>query len=458
MSYLNDLTALYRHQPSKFMTHQHSSSLLPILQANLKSERGEILMSETKLVLKRRQIIYSPIVRFSEGTNDINEERSLELPEMCAINKIGEGIEVKDQCKGYEESSTAHDSVTTAEWFSSTEREPRREGDSAHSLRRRRESLTQIVTSSQREEDQHEYIRHGHRQLGLASALVVSSSSNPLPSQTPDFKILLHSDHQATLSKEIEPFPNFTDTWDAGIPDEIKQHCALHCNHPICRLNRQQVKDIEGKSSKCECFKAAVLSTAERVTSSAILRVTGSDIESARRLYQGMDGNHVITIDLQSTITILGELVNLGALDFKFHLIGCKKYTPSTVFDASDYIKAAGSASSFINKLSMYFKTSLRCLPGERRRIAVQELEKEIQGCMRIEVLWWMSRWCLPKHLKMNNRFAIAIRTVNMSEHNDGVQAVLERMSEIVKEVVGVLACWDVEQYEKRGVVVTDCS
>ncbi|CAO2649844.1 Nn.00g011360.m01.CDS01 [Neocucurbitaria sp. VM-36] len=199
-----------------------------------------------------------------------------------------------------------------------------------------------------------------------------------------------YNDPQTVPLDELEPFPDFVDIWDHweeddddfGVQDAYMQHCIVHCNQRVCRWNTQHTKSAEGKEWKCtrRCeSRKSNLPAVPAFGKDSLDKLTRKAVEVADRAYEKMNGQEMLTIDLQSALAIVERLNNIGILDFKFHLIGSPRFTASTLLHGRDYVRAAMDANSFIKKLSAYFSTSLTLLPGQTRPISICDLEEEMQ-------------------------------------------------------------------------------
>lgn len=256
---------------------------------------------------------------------------------------------------------------------------------------------------------------------------------------------------------EVEQFPDFVLSWtngsdndnNIGAQDACMQHCVTHCTQNVCRINGSQNKASSIEEQKtCNC-RSLDKSITESFDEEMINSMTRKDVENAKRLFERMYDDEIITINLDTAILLLGKLRDMDLVDVRFHLIHSSRFTPSTLHDRGSYLRATKDANNLFIGFRKYFETSLNLIPERAVKVRLQDLVWGLQTCMRLDVLWWISRWCLPRTMKMRDRFAISIGRANRGEYEDGIKVVFERVEELVRQTVGVLVWWHHKQHGK---------
>ena len=276
-------------------------------------------------------------------------------------------------------------------------------------------------------------------------------------SESPDFSPFAYQ--QSLLKKETEPFPDFQDNWDEWIKSEGNEaldepglpHCDMHCQQLVCRANQESFGKAKSQNWVCQCNTATTLGNEYLGLERFITNMNKEDMNTARELYQDADEEDTVTFDLSSSLALVRKLIRLDILNIRAYLRKCPYYRPSALINCNHYFDATSDAHDLTQKLFDYFETSLRGLPDRTRSVPVQVLEAEMQACMRAEVLWWMTRWCIPESYKPRVAFGTAMLIYLRKQHGRGIQALLNGVEKMVRDFVAGLMWLEYKRYGGDG-------
>jgi hypothetical protein len=208
-----------------------------------------------------------------------------------------------------------------------------------------------------------------------------------------------------------------------------------------------------------------------------ISKLTRKGLTKARSAYQNTPKDKVITIELDTAIALMEKLCLMGLIHVGSHLRASTSFTPSTLYVDEYYEDAIRSANHLVHKIFAYLTTILTYsnFPLQSRTLTTGALEAEMQATMRLEIFWWIVEFCLRNsiragddvatkygrlinhffsahtlwHRVMSGREEEMIRKCNIAGQNfdiEGMRVLVEKMQEVVREVVGMLAWW----YERK--------
>jgi len=255
--------------------------------------------------------------------------------------------------------------------------------------------------------------------------------------------------------EQMEPFPEFE------LNDEDKStcnadHCTLHCKHKVCRYLRKLGKrgNIEPKPCTHDCGKSAVAHAAISINLARIHSLSRKNLAATKRSYLRVNKEATMTVELSSAMAAVEKLRNQHLLDFRSHLHRHPHYTYSTLYKASQYHHAARAADNLIDEILDYFTFTLAHLAENSRHMSIAELEKEMQDFMHLKVLWWAAEWCLwndlckdddelTRSLKLEAGMGHLLKRQLKDAAKEGVDAVMNRVDELIERVMAVLVWWD---------------
>jgi len=255
--------------------------------------------------------------------------------------------------------------------------------------------------------------------------------------------------------EQIEPFSEFDfDDEDKGTHNA--DHCTLHCKHNVCRYLRklEKKRNIEPKPCTHDCGKSSVAHAAISINLAQIHSLSRKNLAATKRSYLRVNKEATMTVELSSATAVVENLRNQHLLDFRSHLHRHPHYTYSTLYKASRYHHAARAADNLIDEIFDFFTFTLAHLPENSRHMSIAELEKEMQDFMHLKVLWWASEWCLwndlgkeddelTRSLKLEAGMGYLLKRQLKDAVKEGVDAVMNRVDELIERVMAVLVWWD---------------
>lgn len=251
----------------------------------------------------------------------------------------------------------------------------------------------------------------------------------------------------------LEAFPLYMEQLDEidaveDLHEEHPPHCMIHCKHNVCKRIFQTLGNKARSALSCHC---SVVAPPEQDPSASTTspEIGEADIETAMNNSGNVSGDEILTITLPDALTLTHQMLSLGALDIGYHIEASPHFRPSTLYDSRDYTQARQEASRIVRHLLEYFALSLGSRPRETRTISVQALEKEIQDFMRLELVCWMCRWCLPKHKDLREYYGEAVTMYVKGHYKPGVSMLRKVVEALVREFVAVLAWSQMKQHEE---------
>ena len=256
-------------------------------------------------------------------------------------------------------------------------------------------------------------------------------------------------------SEQMEPFPEFE------YDDENKSacdvdHCTLHCKHNVCQYlcKLEKKTNIEPKPCTQDCKNNAVSHAAVSIDRARIHSISRKNLAATKRAYLHVNKAATITVELRSATALIEKLRNQNLLDFRSHLHRHPHYTYSTLYKAAQYCHAARAADSLVDKIFDYFMFTLSYLPKYSRHMSIAELGKEMRDFMHLKVVLWASEWCLWNDLaedddeltrssKLEAGVGHLLKRQSKDTVKEGVDAVINRVDELVERVMAVLVWWD---------------
>ncbi|RAR02570.1 hypothetical protein DDE82_005658 [Stemphylium lycopersici] len=263
--------------------------------------------------------------------------------------------------------------------------------------------------------------------------------------------------------EQMEPFPVYEEDekewekWKACIeavpsPYGGTNHCNQHCRRRACRTTTHYDKKRHIVQRACECNSQTALKD-DASDDKRASHLTSKCVTNAQCVYKVASKDAFLTLGLDSSTSLVRKLRAMGSLDIRSHLRRHCDFTPSTLRYRNDYRAATRSANQFIGKLILYLQITLSTLPGQKSRISITGLEGAMKEAMRLELFWWMAEWCLPNRLKgWDDKRTKAAKLAAGYSHarkawvdgkvDKGVEALWQRIEEVVETVVSVLVWW----------------
>jgi hypothetical protein len=232
-------------------------------------------------------------------------------------------------------------------------------------------------------------------------------------------------------NKEIEASPPFV---SIQIKDsDFETHCTRHCKHIVCAQTDYFDKK-SGIKHICTCVP--------RPASHTDISLAQLDISTAKRSYQDAPRDKKIVICLSVALEIIKHLRNKGELDLWHFLLKSPLYTKSTISKPTQHAAAAKSANYMVVggidctlATMLYLPNSGSCV------ISVRELDDVLEACLRWDCLFWMQRWIGDEGRELT------LNSLNAEiETNRGLEVLVEKAREYMKDVVGALVWWDAER------------
>ncbi|KAJ5063177.1 hypothetical protein J3E74DRAFT_445604 [Bipolaris maydis] len=264
---------------------------------------------------------------------------------------------------------------------------------------------------------------------------------------------------------QTEPFPAYEEDeteWDKWnewnedirtVPYKL-DHCTQHCMRPICRSVTRSKERRNVDQGACLCSLEPRQPAATDWTAAVQLQqLSEQDLAAVQRAYERTNKHDVITVNLATAITLVDLLRQTYHLQLPSRLQWDPDFTPSVLVHKTQYNAAIQSTNDLIDKLFVHL---MLLMPNQTRHIEVHELQRTMHSVMRLEFFWWQATWCfkqqqqerMPKEgdpqvrRMMKDGFVRARRRYIFGKQSVGMQAMMEKLEDVVEMVVGVLVWW----------------
>jgi hypothetical protein len=213
----------------------------------------------------------------------------------------------------------------------------------------------------------------------------------------------------------------------------FETHCNRHCKHIVCAQTVYFDKK-SGIKHICTCVP--------RRASPPDISLAQLDIHTAKRSYRDAPRDKKIVICLSAALEIIKHLRNKGELDLWHFLLKSPLYTKSTISKPTRHATAAKSANYMVVEgIDCTLATMLYSPNSDSCVISVRELDDMLEACLRWDCLSWMQRWIGGEDRKFSLKWLYA-----EMETNEGLEVLVEKAREYVKDIVGALVWWDGER------------
>jgi hypothetical protein len=246
-----------------------------------------------------------------------------------------------------------------------------------------------------------------------------------------------YSHHIVQVVRETVPTRLFSQACVAET--ESEWHCILHCNYLVCK--RRIYLDNEcAISHDCHCMPLSAPPASISLEALSML-VAKESCADARK-----DDHFVVYYP--AALEMIQKFRNRGHLDLWHFLLSSPSYTKSTIHTPTRHATAAKAANSFILNGMEDTLDSICGFPNKQSRvITVQELEESLETTLRLDCVAWAERWVYRGEEKITwDWFASEMR------NRKGLQVLVEKAREYVRDVVGALIWWDMQRREVEEV------
>jgi hypothetical protein len=112
--------------------------------------------------------------------------------------------------------------------------------------------------------------------------------------------------------------------------------------------------------------------------------------------------------------------------------------------------------------LLLHLYLMLWTLRDHARSIEIRELEQTMNAAMRMELFWWLSKWCFKDRMKMAKDGCSEVEKLNkgfsharwqwiQGLQSKGAAVLMQRVESVVRMVVSVLVWWSQRGVEGSG-------